>query len=498
MNFISRLRAMGREYLPPPLKPPLRRLAIGARQRYRDTRYLTRRLNARTRDPVFYRHVRQVLQHPELPPQLRDLLLRLLIDRPIATRAGRTKHPSEALNPTILYVTNRLSPDALKDILALGQARRPGCAVLSSFELENADPILDAGIPLLTYSNPLQLVRILHQIRAPVTLARRGSSLEAALVRLFGPGRFVYRPYDFVDRNPVGPVEAECRKVTFQGQAERFLLRTADGLVHIHGDLAMRSVRRQYNFAGPDVRVQPGCLDALAVQGNPESESRRDGRVHLVEARIFGRGPSDARPGLPAPPASEIEGFLRQGIHFHVYYANHGEPPREIHLRQHLDLAERFSNYHLHPAPPYRTLVQELSRYDAAYSYHPKRREHQLDRSFGPLLTSFYAYLDAGLPVLTAPDNWPMADLVRSHQIGLVLQPGDVQRAGEILKAADLKQLRQNVRQARPRLHHDSQLLLRFLETLAGTTGEGSEVRLTPNPLPESQPVAPLAMNLIS
>lgn len=472
MNIVARLRALAREYVPPPLKPHLRHLAVGARQRFRNARYLSRRIRARSKNSQLYRHIGKTLQAAPIGPEFRELLRRLVLDRPVSRESWAEESDGEYSD--VLYVTNRLSPDALKDILALHGTGRLKCTVLCGFELENAEPLLEAGISVVSYPSPFRLVRRLVTTRAAVTIARRGSSVECALARLFGPGRFVYRPYDFVEGNPAGPVEVSARKVATQAEAERFLLRAADGLIHIHEDPAIRSVRSNYGFRGLDVRIRPGCAPAFAADRHHDPAAPTMGGLHLVQARIFGRGRTDPRPGLPGPPAAEVEGFLRQGIHFHMYYANHGDPPRDVHLREHLELAARFPNYHIHPAPAYRDLVRELTRYDAAFSYFPKRRAHRVEKSWGPLLTSFYAYLDAGLPVVTAPDNWPMADLVRDHQIGLVLHPADVDRAAEILRTANLPQLRENVRRARPLLQHDSEALATFIRRLGGIAENGA------------------------
>ncbi|MBC8070151.1 MAG: hypothetical protein IAG13_17585 [Deltaproteobacteria bacterium] len=64
------------------------------------------------------------------------------------------------------------------------------------------------------------------------------------------------------------------------------------------------------------------------------------------------------------------------------------------------------------------------------------------------LASKLFVYLAAGLPVLVSPELEFMAELVRTHGIGLVIEPGELPRLGERLDACDFAGLQAAVARA--------------------------------------------------
>lgn len=475
MSAQTYLRGVARRVVPKPFKPPLRQLAIGARERYRQVRFLARRMDARLHHRALYGEVQARLERPDLDARLRSLLLKLLWDRPRPSRRTRSgpSRPPGLLD--VVYVTNRLTPDAAKDVLALQERGRMRCAVACGSGLEDAEPLARAGVLVLPFGGPADLVSILLHTPARVIIARRGSTAEAALALLFGSGRFVYRPYDFVARSPRNTAGRALQRGAEHRELERFILRNAAGLVHMHDERTLRHIRREYGFRGVDASVRPGCADAFQVRTGPPKLSDSDHQVHLVHAANLARGGSEGRYGVSDDPNEEFVGILEQGLHLHVFHS-----PDTIAIpRAWRDLADHYPRFHVEATPAYRELVRRLAQYDFAFAGFPRRRARKLDQFYGGMANAFYTYLDAGLPVIAATTDWPLADLVREHGIGLVVGEQDLPRLRHILGESDRAALQRRLAAARAQLMHDAARLVDFVRSLA-------DERRTPAPPPRA------------
>lgn len=457
------LRSLARTVLPGPL-----RRAVGRGLAAWELRRRERRAHAEFRHahPAVARELDHRLRRRPMDPRLATALReRVAASSPVAVESMFEASPG--VGADVAYVTRVVSPDATKDLIAL---RRAGlsCVAITA-EAKDAWPVLEPhGLRIETVADGAGLVGALSRLRPRVIIARRGDLVEVALALAVGDAPVIYRPYDFVLRYPKAMVEEDLRGGSVPHLAEAFVLRHAAGLSHTHDAAVVRHVRTEFGFAGRAALVCPGCMDDFVPEQPLPKLSAADGGIHLVYAAGLSRRRKDPRRFGFSDHYDDFVSLLEQGLHLHVHVAYATPDDWEVGLRHYAELPSRYPNFHLEATVPYRDLVRELTKYDVALCYFPARGSTKSPLFWGNMSNNFYTYIDAGLPVVSAPDTTTMAALVRQHEIGLVVEPGELATLGDTLRDADLDAWRRNVARARPALMHDSRALVELVRSIGG------------------------------
>lgn len=422
----------------------------------------------------------KVVTYANVPPEVEKRISRadmpVLLRRRLLSMLANQDSPSNlvpCIVTNVLYLSGGLTPDAIKDVMTLQKRGGLKCVMLVPAGKDNGHSELarHQDVECVEYSNSLELVTLLREAKADVTIARRGNPLEAVLALLFGPGKTVYRPYDFVLRYP-----PEALKEMFWESAvhlaEAHLLKHADGVMHLHEDVALQFIRDNYGYEGPGLILRPGCMDEFCKTPRLPKLSEVDGGIHVVYAAGLARRNADQRMVGKSDNYDDFVKILEQGMHLHLYVPYLTQTDMEDGLLHYFELRERFPNFHMEKTLPYEELALDLTKYDYAYCYAPRRGTTRLREFEGNLSNNFYTYIDAGLPVICCPDSWAMAKLVKEDGIGIVVPDGGIDMLGEMLDGVDHDQLRKNVVAARPSLMYPADEFLAFLHSICETLGE--------------------------
>ena len=427
------------------------------------------RLRARLLAPVMYRRIARSGMHPVLVRQLHMHLA----NQPLGRLMGLSLSDQPSSFTDVLYVTNVLAIDAIKDVINLQRHGGFRCTVYYSKDWENRELAERDNIELVKYQDYWDLAMLLSQTRSTVTVARRGSPQETAIVALFSTGRLIYKPYDFVHRYNKEYTQERLRTTPESHYAEDYVMRRSDGLIHYHDDAAIQYLKETYGYDTPALQVRPGCMDDFRSMPELPKLSDRDGEIHIAFAAGLARRSSDTKIMGESDHYDEFVKLLDQGLHLHVYIAYQTQKDRESDLKHYFDLADKYPRY-FHPEKtlPYSQLVRDLTKYDYGYAYLVRRPWSQREPVFySSVSNNFYTYLDAGLPVLLAETYWAQADLVNQYQMGLVLKPEELGRLGEMLRATNREKLVANIEAARPNLLYESDKFISFVKDLCQQGG---------------------------
>lgn len=233
----------------------------------------------------------------------------------------------------------------------------------------------------------------------------------------------------------------------------------------------------------PVIHLHSHPLPNLFADMTPASEARRS----VVFCGTL--NPSH----YPAPPFGDVQllGLIReltaQGIAFHVFmnpYQRKGERGAfwdyEYFARQEplFTLHDGVSPERLSEAIGGLGWGSMLHRFPADFAVLSPHMENMLP-------TKFFSYLEAGLPVLVSSRIAAVAELVREHGLGLVVDQEDFSRLGELLDKADYSILRANVRTYRSKhclerkVHELVTLYDRLQLSLDGCNTNRNETQIT-------------------
>jgi len=413
--------------------------------------------------------VRGRIAQADMAPRLRNHFLSSLRELSNKRLDALAQGDGRRIDADIIYVSSSLSPDVVKDCVVLKKRGRMRVSVLvrESNENGNGDLFRACGIDLIEYQDYWELVGMLSHANASIVIARRGNPYDAALAVLFGSSVSLYKPYDFVLRYPPELIPSLFPR-SEPHLAEQFILRHVAGLMHFHDEAAIQFVREHYGFSGRALQVRPEFVEEIAPESSHPKLSDTDGDIHLVYAAGLARVNADSR---KTGASNQHEDFLRiveQGLHLHVHIAYEKPEDRTGGLIPYYELAERCANFHIERSLPYNELLQALTRYDYAFSYFEKGNSEVSDAFTGPVTNNFYAYLEAGLPVLCSTYTWAVAEIVERHGIGIVLQDGDVSRLGSILRESNRLEFVANIVSSKPSMTYKAEEFLDFVRELSG------------------------------
>ena len=337
-------------------------------------------------------------------------------------------------------------------------------------------PFYDEIIP---YANLIELMYFLLALKPDVILARPKSQV-AALAILFGNAPLVFNVYDIETINTpeeyLDPQHAEANAFRLKIEAEQFCMEHAAGIVHKgRKDEIDRYIRPKYDIRAPVLHFYPFCWDRYFAPEDARKLSKEDGVTHLVYTGVVSPSSEDKRLVGHSQFAPMIEAIARQGIHWHIYY-NPETGVNDRHYQEYFDLAERNPYFHFHSPLSSPLLSGEIAKYDYGYMVHDVRGavwgESCNDVS---MANKIFTYLEAGLPMIVGDSFRAVADFVREHAVGIVVDSTDLSDLSQRLRHVDYEELRSNVLKVREQLsikRHISKLA-HLLDEVSGNGEHG-------------------------
>jgi len=327
---------------------------------------------------------------------------------------------------------------------------------------------------IIPYANLVELAYFLLALKPDVIVARPKNQV-AALAILFGNAPVVFNVYDIETINTpeeyLDPQYAEAGAFRLNIETERFCMEHAAGIIHKgRKDEIDRYVRPKYDIRAPVLHFYPFCWDRYFAPEDPPKLSEEDGVPRLVYTGVVSPSSADKRLVGHSQYAPMIEAITRQGIHWHIYY-NPETGVNDGYYREYFDLAEQNACFHFHSPLPYHSLSTEIAKYDYGYMVHDVRGvvwgEGNNDVS---MANKIFTYLEAGLPMIVGDSFGAVADFVKEHAVGIVVDSTDLSDLSQRLRSVDYQELRSNVLKAREQLSIGKHApeLAHLLETVGG------------------------------
>jgi len=238
--------------------------------------------------------------------------------------------------------------------------------------------------------------------------------------------------------------------VTLEWAMERYLCTRTDGFVHQFSPVVLGELAERHGPLVPAIILR-NHPDPRYVGYSRERPSQKDGVTRLVWAgnvwRADEHSPADLIPSSGLLPA--MESFLEQGFGCEVYIdpAKSNTPDRQVWAPYYA--LERFPHFIFAVGVSADRLSARINHCDFGLLLmrldHTKLRvrPQKLRLQFA---NKFYAYLEAGLPILVNAEYEHMAEIVTKHRIGLAVAGKDIDRLSDRLAAFDYEAARVNVR----------------------------------------------------
>ena len=353
----------------------------------------------------------------------------------------------------VLYISEKASPDSIKDIIALKKEGNLTCTLLCRTHQGNDKLCEKYHIPLLYYKNYLELILLLLSARAKVVIARRGDIHSVALARMFYSGKVIYKAYDFISRYPF-EYQDDVRLA-----AEKYVIEHVDGIIHFHEEEAIDYLKSLYKITCPIVQLRPMCMDEFIPGKKPTKLSEKDGEIHIVYAAGLFRSYSNPFLTGDSNHYDEFKEITSQGIHIHVYIAYRRDSDEDYGLKPYFDLAKACPYFHIEQTLPYSELIDVLTQYDFAYAYFDMEQTVRLKPFNSGVSNNFFTYLDVGLPIISSESTYTQARLIREFSIGLVINREEIQGIKKLLHEFDIDLYTKNRLIARQNLMHEGKKL---------------------------------------
>lgn len=393
-----------------------------------------------------YPEVYTKLKSRELPDSVREPLLDTISSESLNTQ----KPPQKRIYTDILYITGQGAPDIIKEIIALKRVNPDLHCTLVTRSLGYTEDLSRCYFEQIQFiSNYGDLISVLLNTEARVVIVRRGGHIfYSVLTRLLWNGRMIYHPSGWL-------TQYEVEQPGYSAfQAEKYVAEKADGIFHFFSSSAIERLTRDgMNIICPVETIYPGCVLELRPKRTLPKLSGHDGKLHLVHAHGIGLAGADPRVAGPAQNWDKWRKILEQGIHIHAYvtYVSLSDPG----LSPYWKLAEDFSNFHIEERLQYNELLVSLTQYDYAL-IHGNFEGSALKQEFWYFLSNnFFAYLDAGLPVIVSPSLQAHAYYASTLRIGVVVPEEEISQLKSILTKQDIALFTNNVKLAQTKFEID-------------------------------------------
>lgn len=231
-------------------------------------------------------------------------------------------------------------------------------------------------------------------------------------------------------------------------EMERYVFRNAGGVVHRMPPGLAHKIRDDYSGSAELFTLQAWPLERLVRTarnaGNPNPDALRfvyAGALH----------PSDIRPDFStiAKLPSVFESLLRQGHRVDILNDPYRMPSRkDPSFALWFELEDRFEHFHLRPGVPPHQLPDVLSAYDFGLNVLTDDRgaiRNHRTRIENIPGTKLFAYLEAGLPVLTNREVVFLSAFVTEHGVGIAPDWDELDDISGYLRKVDIPGLYRNV-----------------------------------------------------
>ena len=291
---------------------------------------------------------------------------------------------------------------------------------------------------------------------------------DALLARLYCHAPFIYEFCDITstafDRDSYGRLRStEEAEVEFW--CERYLCENADGIIYQDSDDSMRFLQEKYAISAPTIQFQSYAVREDIPQ-EKETQTGHDGPVRLVYAGgVHGnQDPKNDGYYLTRSLLRIIPLLTAQGFQFDIYncYDESGQGFEEFYA-----LRDREPLFTYHRPVLVDELPERLARYDYGWYGLDFSQTVASDQFYRECFGSkFWAYIEAGLPIIMSKEHEYMAGLTAQYGIGIPFCMGDVKDVKSRLEQYDYPNLKENVRKARAIFSMENQIdrLLKFYE----------------------------------
>jgi hypothetical protein len=235
--------------------------------------------------------------------------------------------------------------------------------------------------------------------------------------------------------------------------SEAWIRTQSGGFVHKHGGAALDTVVADARV--PEVRILPCPPRAWMRAPDPPPSPWR-----LVHAGQIKPSTSSRRMFGDLHVRPLFASLCEQGLEVTAYTAAMAGSLDAV-LGEYTELAREQPRFHIEPRLPIASLVAAMhGRHHFGILLYPFDDDLVVGKRHlqTALASKLFAYVAAGLPILVSPELEFMAELVRSHGIGLVVPRRDLAALAHRLEDIDYPALCAAVARAQPSLCIETQL----------------------------------------
>lgn len=412
--------------------------------------------------PEVYRRITR----KEVPLPIQQHLLRHLASEPYR-QLSKPNGRNHSLHTHLLYIAGGVTPDMIKDVIALRHCRSNLHCTLMAFGLGHVSELAQRYFDrIVLCQNHIDMIRRLLEFRADVCIVHhRGlTGSWTPLIRLFWDGRLIFRAYPLHARSPRGVMIQQKLDNDINFVGEQYLLEHVDGIYHPYSDKAIDALRQEMNIRCSALTVRSECMLELGPFEHLKRLSEKDGEIHLV----YAAGLSRRRNGQLLGPShsdhfEKWQTIVGQKLHLHVYVPQIITHQNKDGFEDYFRLAARSPYFHIETPLSYDRLLVELTKYDWAFHHfdfdrYPLRAEFAYGGSNG-----FYTHIQAGNLLLCSPSQPLYAEIVKRYGIGLVIQTDQWGQLRECLEKFDRRPLEGNLKKAQKELTFDDKALFHLV-----------------------------------
>ncbi|TVM04147.1 MAG: hypothetical protein CV087_01755 [Candidatus Brocadia sp. WS118] len=328
------------------------------------------------------------------------------------------------------------------------------------------------------YNHYYELANILREINPcliHVQGSMMGSDFLCIIAKLFNRSKIIFEFYD-VPSLTIDNEDSICvwgkRETELGFFAERFACENADGIILGYSNEAGKMLRKQYHIKVPMVEFYPYVCNEFLAKGSNAKYSQKDGKIHLVYGGYVYTANIPKNVLDSHQFIESIKQITKQGICLDVYTSPHMSALKFEHLfADYIAVSKENNLFRFMKGFSPREAVNKFSQYDFGV-LHLFDQGSSLNKSNRIRIPGkFFFYLEAGLPLLISEEFEYASELVRKHEIGIVVSQEDMHNLSKIISVYDRDRLRTNVFAAREKLSMGTHIgkLLGFYEEIKRT-----------------------------
>ena len=259
--------------------------------------------------------------------------------------------------------------------------------------------------------------------------------------------------------NDIGSVYAEreamCRRfpaheVDFDVAMERYVCNYADGFVHQWNPAIEGELRTLHGGLPPAIEFQPYACSEFSHYSD-EKWSSQDGILRFVYAGnvcpVSANTPGELFPGRYLPETAEslcAQGFALDVLQDPSKYEHFWDPEN-----RYATAMQRFPRFQMKKGVTADDLARAICHYDYGMmllKFDPTISRVTETKLRLSIANKFFAYLEAGLPLVVTAEFRAMAAIVEKYGIGIAVPLAETDRLNELLRGADYQAMAANVK----------------------------------------------------